>query len=92
MPYRPPLAAYYDNVEGVKLLLADPRLNTHNHKDNGGWTPVMTAIVLKKVNVLRELVAHPSVDLDTRDERGQSLEDFARLELISLRIGFTNFN
>ena len=52
----------------------------------------MTAIVHKKVNVLRELVAHPSVDLDARSSQGLSLEDFARLELISLRIGFTNFN
>ena len=73
-------AAYYDNVEGVKLLLADPRLNTHNHKDNLGSTPVMTAIIHKKVNLLRELVANPSVDLDTRDEQGASLEDLARWE------------
>ena len=74
-------AAIKDNVEGARLLLADPRLNTHNHKDNNGWTPVMTAIIHKKVNVLRELVAHPSVDLDI-GFKGRSLEEFARWDFL----------
>ena len=77
-------AAVGDNVEGVRMLLADPRLNTHNHKNKYGWTPAMTAFVYKKVNALRELVAHPSVNLDTRNNWGLSLEEFARWELISL--------
>ena len=85
-------AAFYNNVEGVKLLLADPRLNTHNHKDNNGWTPVIAAIVHENVDTVRELVAHPSVDLDTRNNHGMSLEDWARWESICLRCGFTNFN
>ena len=38
----------------------------------------MAAIVYEKVNPLRELVAHPSVDLDTMDMEGRSLEDLAR--------------
>ena len=87
------IAVFNDNVEGVKLLLADPRLNTHNHKEKMlGYTPVMTAMVNKNVDALRELVAHPSVDLDTRNNHGMSLEDWARWELISLRCGLTNFN
>ena len=53
-------------------------------KDNNENTPVMVAIKPKKVNALRELVAHPSVDLDARDYLGRSLEDRARWELISL--------
>ena len=65
-------------VDGVQLLLADPRLNTQNHMDDGGNTPVMMAIWSKKVNSLRALVVHPSVDLDTGDDLGRSLEDFAR--------------
>ena len=72
------MAAYHGNVEGVHLLLADPRLNTQNHKDDGGNTPVMMAIWSKKVNSLRALVVHPSVNLDTGDDLGRSLEDFAR--------------
>ena len=69
-------AADYDNVEAVKLLLADPRLTTANQKDKGGWTPAMLAICSKKVNALRELVAHPSVDLDIM-LYGMSLEEWA---------------
>ena len=71
------MAAEQGNVEGVRMLLADPRLNTHNHKDDMGCTPVMTAMILHSVNTLRELVAHPSVGLDT-DNWGESLEDHAR--------------
>ena len=67
-----------DNVEGLQLLLADPRLNTVNHKDKDGVTPVMTAVISKRVGVLRKLVAHPSVNLDTRDDIGRSLEERAR--------------
>ena len=67
-----------DNVEGVRMLLADPRLNTVNHKDRWGRTPGMAAMKWKSVNALRELVNHPSVDLDTRDGSGSSLEESAR--------------
>ena len=67
-----------DNVEGVRMLLADPRLNTVNHKNMWGQTPVMFAMDCQKVNALRELVNHPSVDLDTRDGSGSSLEESAR--------------
>ena len=67
-----------DNVEGVRMLLADPRLNTVNHKDKWGRTPGMAAMKWKSVNALRELVNHPSVDLDTRDGSGSSLEESAR--------------
>ena len=67
------------------MLLADPRLNTANHKDEYGDTPAMHTMThefvdqhVGAINVLRELVAHPSVDLDTRDVYGQSLEEVAR--------------
>ena len=54
-------AAYSDNAEAVRMLLADPRLNTANQKNVDNKTPVM--IAMDYMNVLRELVAHPSVDL-----------------------------
>ena len=71
-------AAFGDNVEGVQMLLADPRLNNVNPKNICGQTPVMFAMSWKKVNALRKLVNHPSVDLDTRDGSGRSLEESAR--------------
>ena len=71
------LAVIIDNVEGVRLLLADPRLDP-NQKNNDGHAPVMNAMFFCKVDALRELVAHPSVDLDTRNRLGWSLEEMAR--------------
>ena len=79
------LAVIVDNVEGVRLLLADPRLDP-NQKDNWGDAPVMEAMYCRKVDVLRELVAHPSVDLDTRDSMGRSLEEVARLAIASAMV------
>ena len=70
--------AAFDNVEGVRLLLADPRLDP-NQGDNLGFAPVMDAMICRNVDALRELVAHPSVDLDTRDIWGRSLEEVARI-------------
>ena len=77
-------AAYWDNVEVVQLLLDDPRLNTANCKDKNGNSPVMLAMIYNKVNALRKLVAHPSVDLDTKDGMGWSLQWVARLVLTKL--------
>ena len=74
-------AAQHDNVEGVRLLLADPRQNCANLKDSYGKTPVMDAMFYKQKNALRELVANPSVDLDTLDGKWRSLEEVARWAL-----------
>ena len=71
-------AAMFDNAEAVQLLLADSRLTTANHKDKYGATPVMTAMRYNNVNALRELVAHPIFNLDTREMKGRSLEEVAR--------------
>ena len=71
-------AAECDNFEAVRLLLSDSRLNCVNLKDRYGKTPVMNAMFYKKENVLRELVANPTVDLDTRDGKWRSLEEVAR--------------
>ena len=71
-------AAAADNVEGVKMLLADPRLTSANHKSNKNRTPVTQAMFYECGNALRKLVAHPSVDLDTTDGEGRCLEELAR--------------
>ena len=67
-----------DNLEAVQLLLADYRLNTANHQNNLGTTPAMLAMRRNSLDTLRELVAHPSVDLDTKDRWGSGLEEVAR--------------
>ena len=72
------------------MLLADPRLNTANHKDEYGDTPAMYTMThefAKRyvcINVLRELVADPSVDLDIRDGDGKSLEEVAGHQSLEL--------
>ena len=71
-------AARFDNAQVLKLLMADPRLTTANHMDKHGNTPVMAAMENDRLNALRELVSHLSTDLDTRNERGESLDDMAR--------------
>ena len=72
------LAADDDNVEGVRLLLDDPRLSTVNHQNKNGETAVAVAVLHNNENALRELVAHPSVDLDVMDNDGRSMEELAR--------------
>ena len=71
-------AAMLDNVEGVQLLLADPRLTNVNQVDKYGLTPVMAAMNNNRMNALRELVSHPSIDLDTQNGRGENLDHMAR--------------
>ena len=66
-----------DNVDAVKMLLADPCLTTHNHKNKHGRTPAISAALFKNT-LLRKLVAHPKVDLDIKDQIGRSLEEVAR--------------
>ena len=71
-------AAYGNNVEGVQLLLADPRLNTVNHPNNVGHTPVMLAMRTNSLAALHELVAHPNINLNAKDLWGRGLEKIAR--------------
>ena len=52
------------NIDGLKLLLADPRLTTTNHKDSLGETPLMSAIINNNKEALLQLVDHPRVNLD----------------------------
>ena len=66
------------NIQGVRLLLADFRLDTFNDENDHGNTPMMTAINKNQIDVLRQLVSHPSIDLETRNWRGWSLEEMAR--------------
>ena len=66
------------NVEGVQLLLADCRLTTVNCVNFIGRTPVMSAIYVENENCLRELVSHPSVDLDMMTVIWGDLESMAR--------------
>ena len=43
-------ACYFDNVEGLKMLLAHPGTNSHNVRDRMGWTPLMKATKYDKMD------------------------------------------
>ena len=73
-------AAGVGNIRGVQLLFEDSRrrLNIFNQENDFGNTPVVTAINRNEIDVLRQLVSHPSVNLETRNWRGWDLEEIAR--------------
>ena len=51
------------------------------HKGNaflGSFTAVSVAVVRSNFNVLKELVHHPSIDLDLKDKDGRGIDDLVR--------------
>ena len=73
------LAASKNHHKVVRLLLDSPQLSTANCVDNiHQWSPVMTALVKKSKDALKELLNHPKVSLGTIDGTGKSLEMVAR--------------
>ena len=58
-------ACYARNLEGLKMLLAHPRMNSHNVKDRNGRTPLMAPINNRSVDCIKLLLKVDRVDLDT---------------------------
>ena len=84
-------AVSYDNHEGVAALLARQDLTTINQRSNHGRTPIMGAVVGNSevdnirgylvhsaVNCFNLLLAHPELDLDTRDDYQRDPEEVRR--------------
>ena len=67
-----------DNHEGMGALLARQDLTTINQKDRHGRTPIMEAVYQNAENCFNLLLAHPEVDLDTRDDYMRSPEEVLR--------------
>ena len=64
-----------DNLEGLRLLLAHPGMRSLNTRaGENSETPLMLAVHHGSLSCVRELVGVEGVDLDTRDDRGRSLE------------------
>ena len=71
--------AFCNDVEVVKLILAEPRFTSANVADEmNGFTAVSVAMAEGKWGVLKELVHHPSIDLDLKDKNGRGLDDLVR--------------
>ena len=69
-----------DNHEGLAALLARQDLTTINQRDNEGRTPIMKAVQQRdnRVNCFNLLLAHPEVDLDTRDDYRRNAKEVRR--------------
>ena len=68
-----------NNVEAVKLMLAEPRFTSADVLDEqAGVAAVRIAAVNGYWAVLKELVLHPSTDLAVKDKDGWSVDDLAR--------------
>ena len=75
-----------DSAEVARLLLAEGRIDDVNHLDKRGDSPLMIAVHEKKMKTVRELAAHPGVDLDTRDRWDRSVEEVARCKYTNIPI------
>ena len=71
-------AVFRDNHEGMAALLARQDLTTINQRSVYGRTPIMQAVAYNAVNCFNLLLAHPEVDLDTRDKYQRSPEEARR--------------
>ena len=64
--------------------MAEGRIDDVNHLDKRGDSPLMIAVHEKRMKTVRELAAHPGVDLDTRDRWDRSVEDVARCKYTNI--------
>ena len=80
------LAAAKNNGEAVKLILADSRFSSANAFDGEGGTAVTIAACKGNWEVLEELVHHPRIDLDVKQEDGLTIDDILR------RVCFANYS
>ena len=58
-------AAESGNVEGLRLILDNPRFRIAQQRDNMGNTAIMLAMARNQMDSLRELITRPSFDPDT---------------------------
>ena len=71
-------ACMTSSVAVLRMLLAAQSQGSINKRDNLGRTPLMLALDNGHVECVRMMVGVAGVDLETRDERGRSLEDSTR--------------
>ena len=65
------------NVAILNQLLAVPGILVNERERGLGWTPIMAAIEMARLDIVRVMAAVEKVDLDVRDDSGLSLEDLA---------------
>jgi len=69
------LAVRQGKIETMQNLLKNGA--NINAVDNDGWTALMLAVAFGRVNIARELLENPNIDLNIRDNSGQTVLDLA---------------
>ena len=76
------VAATQNRLDMVRLILAEPRFTSINalevDKNIIERTAITTAAALRHWDLLRELVHHPSIDLDVKNTSGLAIDDILR--------------
>ena len=79
------VAAGITTVEAVKLILAEPRFTSANalapideFKKAGRISALGVAAAKGKCEIFKEMVLHPSIDLDVKNEVGLNVDDWLK--------------
>ena len=73
------MAAAKNNLEVTKLILAEPRFTLHNALVSLEERSALSIAAIKgNWDVLKELVHHPSIDLDVKHKNGLTVNDLLR--------------
>ena len=79
------VAAGFSTVEAVKLILAEPRFTSANalaridkFKKAGRITAHGVATAKGNCEIFKEMVLHPSIDLDVKNEVGLNVDDWLK--------------
>ena len=73
------MAAAKNNLEVTKLILAEPRFTFHNALVSMEERSALSIAAIKgHWDVLKELVHHPSIDLDVKHKNGLTVNDLLR--------------
>ena len=72
-------ACVADNLRGLVLLLDQPGMGrVVNNRNSSGLTPLMVAVQHGHAKCVKVLLGVEGVDLDTRDDQGKGLQEWAR--------------
>ena len=65
-------ACAYGDEEALATLIAEAANVNHINKDEGGSTPILAAVQEGSVGILRQLLAHPAIEVHRADAAGMT--------------------
>jgi ankyrin repeat protein len=64
-------AIYEENIEEIKVLLADPRIDV-NAMDKYGAIPLIVAVSKGNIEIIKELLKHPNINVNAKNYKGNT--------------------